>query len=161
MTDTKSELTYTNEEGETVFTSTFLKNRGTCCKTNCLHCPYGFTAKNYNIEVVQMIDKQIKYANEIVRDTMPVEQSALTSQLLAGAFGNKEKIRIHHVTNTNFHNFAFGTFKGETCAVIEFSSKLSESTSEGPGASIPGRSVKKLFLKKEFQNQGLGPEHIV
>ncbi|MDH5582030.1 MAG: hypothetical protein OEY33_08980, partial [Bdellovibrionales bacterium] len=63
----------------------------------------------------------------------------------------KTKIGVHHVTDDNLNNFAFGQFKGIICAVIEFSNKLSESTS--------GRAVKELFLKKEFQNQGLGVEH--
>lgn len=152
MTTNDQELSYVNNEGETVYTSAFLKKRGTCCKTNCLHCPYGFTLKNFSIEVQEMNDKQIKFANEIVRDTMPVEQSALGASLLAGAFGKKDEIRIHHITKTNFSNFAFGLFKNEVCAVIEFSNKLSESHS--------GRPVKKLYLKKEFQNQGLGPEHV-
>lgn len=152
MDNKDSELTYTNDVGETVYTSAFLKKRGTCCKTNCLHCPYGFTLKNHSIEIVEMNNKQIKFANEIVRDTMPVEQSALGASLLAGAFGKKDEIRIHHITKTNFSNFAFGTFKGEVCAVIEFSNKLSESHA--------GRPIKKLYLKKEFQDQGLGPEHV-
>ena len=43
------ELTYENPEGYTVFTSQFLKNRGTCCKTACLHCPYGFTLKKHGL----------------------------------------------------------------------------------------------------------------
>jgi hypothetical protein len=153
MEEKKEELTYTNDDGDTVYTSTYLSNRGTCCKSNCLHCPYGYTLKNHSIEIVDLTDKHIRFANEIVRDTMPVEQSELTSSLLAGAFGAKDKIRIHHITKTNFSNFAFGTLKGVVCAVIEFSNKLSESNSGS-------RPVKNLYLKKEFQNQGLGPEHI-
>lgn len=43
------ELTYETPEGYTVFTSQFLRNRGTCCKTACLHCPYGFTLKKHGL----------------------------------------------------------------------------------------------------------------
>ncbi len=152
MSDASNQLTYLNEDGESVFTSTYLKNRGTCCRTNCLHCPYGFTIKNHPIEIVEMTTKQMKYANEIIRDTQPVEQDELTTSLLAGAFGAKDKIRIHHITNTNLSNYAFAVFKDVACGVIEFSNKLSESAS--------GREIKNLYLKKEFQNQGLGVEHI-
>lgn len=152
MSENKEDLTYTNKEGSTVYTSAYLRKRGTCCKTNCLHCPYGFTLKNHQIVIHELNNKQIKYANEIVRETMPVEQSALGASLLAGAFGKKDEIRIHHITKTNFSNFAFAMFKDEVCGVIEFSNKLSESSA--------GRPVKKLYLKKEFQDQGLGPEHI-
>lgn len=152
MTDEKSELTYLDEDGNTVFTSTFLKNRGTCCRTECLHCPYGFTLKNHPIKIVEMEAKHIKFANEIISESKPVELSDLSLSLLSSAFGNKKKVRVHHITEDNINNFAFGEFKEKICAVIEFSNKLSESTR--------GRSIKDIFLKKEFQNQGLGIEHV-
>jgi hypothetical protein len=44
------ELSYLTPEGHTVFTSTFLKNRGSCCRSACLHCPYGFTLKKYRLQ---------------------------------------------------------------------------------------------------------------
>lgn len=156
----KNELSYENEKGEIIYTSQFLKNRGTCCRTNCLHCPYGFTLKNFHIELSQINDKQIKFANEIIRDSKPVEQSELSSMLLAGAFGKKDKIRIHEVTKTNVINYLFGLFKGEVCAVIELSNKLSESTRETSNPLLNGRNIENLYLKKEFQNQGLETHHI-
>lgn len=152
MSHNENELSYTNENGDTVFTSAYLKKRGTCCKSNCLHCPYGHTLKNFPIELVEIQTKQIQFANEIVTDSNPVELSDLSMSLLASAFGKKDKLKVQHITIDNIHNFAFGQFKGTICAVIEFSTKLSESKS--------GRSVKELFLKKEFQDQGLGIEHI-
>lgn len=98
-----------------------------------------------------MEQKHIKYANEIIRDSKPIEVSDLASSILASGFGKKAKIGVHHITEDNLNNFSFGRFKGVICGVFEFSTKLSESTS--------GRAVKELFLKKEFQNQGLGIEH--
>ncbi len=44
------ELSYVNSEGHTVFTSQFLKNRKTCCKTGCLHCPYGYSIKKWGLQ---------------------------------------------------------------------------------------------------------------
>ena len=152
MQDEQQDLTYTNEAGEEIYTSTYLRNRGTCCKTNCLHCPYGFTLKNYQIEILPMEEKHIKYANEIIKDSKPVELSDLSSSILAAGFGKKDKINIYDVSIENLNNFAFAQFKDEVCGVIEFSNKLSESSS--------GRGIKDLFLKKEFQNQDLGIEHI-
>jgi hypothetical protein len=32
---------YYNEFGYFVFTESYLKQRGHCCKNNCKHCPYG------------------------------------------------------------------------------------------------------------------------
>jgi hypothetical protein len=153
MSDKENEFTYKNDAGEEIYTSTYLRNRGTCCKTNCLHCPYGYTLKNYSIELFAIEEKYIKYANEIIRDTKPVELCSLSLSILAEGFGKKDKVTAPYVTLDNFNNFAFGLFKGEVCAVIEYSTKLSESTS--------GRRVKELYLKKEFQDQGLGKEYII
>ena len=46
----QKELSYTTAEGYTVFTSHYLKNKGTCCKSACLHCPYGFTLKKHGLK---------------------------------------------------------------------------------------------------------------
>lgn len=42
--------TYLDAEGNTVFTSAYLKARGSCCKTGCLHCPYGHTLKKLGLQ---------------------------------------------------------------------------------------------------------------
>lgn len=152
MTDNKNSLTYINDAGKEVRTSTFLRNRGTCCKSDCLHCPYGYTLKNHAIEILPIEEDHIKYANEIIKDSRPVEVSSLAQSILAQGYGKKVKVTEYYVTLDNLQNYAFGQFKDEICAVIEFSTKLSESAS--------GRSIKELFLKKEFQDQGLGIEYI-
>ena len=77
----------------------------------------------------------------------------LLQQSPVQASDQKDKIRIHHITKENFTNYSFARFKEEISGVIEFSAKLSES-------AVGGRSIKTLYLKKEFQNQGLGIEHI-
>lgn len=45
----QKELSYQTPDGYTVFTSHYLKNKGTCCKSACLHCPYGFTLKKHGL----------------------------------------------------------------------------------------------------------------
>jgi hypothetical protein len=44
------ELSYINTDGYVVFTSDFLKNKGTCCRSACIHCPYGFTVKKHGFQ---------------------------------------------------------------------------------------------------------------
>jgi hypothetical protein len=51
------ELSYTSPEGHTVFTSQFLKNRGTCCKSACLHCPFGYTLKKCGLRFQDVSEK--------------------------------------------------------------------------------------------------------
>ena len=33
---------YINEDGNYVFTKEYHIKRGHCCKSGCLHCPYGY-----------------------------------------------------------------------------------------------------------------------
>ena len=33
---------YINEHGNWVFTASYHKKRGYCCKNGCKHCPYGY-----------------------------------------------------------------------------------------------------------------------
>ncbi len=33
---------YTDAQGRFVLTEKYLRERGTCCKNGCRHCPYGF-----------------------------------------------------------------------------------------------------------------------
>jgi hypothetical protein len=33
---------YINEDGNYVFTREYHLKRGSCCKNNCLHCPWNF-----------------------------------------------------------------------------------------------------------------------
>ncbi len=62
------ELTYLNDEGNTVFTSFFLKNRKFCCKTACLHCPYGFTVKKHGIQFLDVIDNDRTKVDAILEE---------------------------------------------------------------------------------------------
>lgn len=53
----QNELSYLNSQGFTVFTSTFHRKRGYCCKTGCLHCPFGFTYKKLGFEFEVLSEK--------------------------------------------------------------------------------------------------------
>lgn len=73
----KAEISYTNEDGKLVFTSTYLKNRGTCCKTACLHCPYGFTTKKLGIQFRQVDASE----EEKVQDYISLSQTPIDLSL--------------------------------------------------------------------------------
>ena len=60
-------LTYTNEEGFMVFTSEHLRKRGHCCKSACLHCPYGFTLKKHGLQFEEF-DNDSSYLTELGLD---------------------------------------------------------------------------------------------
>lgn len=77
----KAEISYTNEDGNLVFTSTYLKNRGTCCKTACLHCPYGFTTKKLGIQFRQIDpSEEEKMQQYIALSTTPIDLSLFPAE---------------------------------------------------------------------------------
>lgn len=130
-----SDLTYENEEGNTVYTSQFLKNRGSCCKTNCLHCPYGTTLKNCGLQFKQLELKDAALANSIITSNSS-EESSLSASLLTEAFGNKKKTQV---TKFNFKDFYFVLIKDVVAGVAK-----------------KGRlQLKEVFLKDHFHDQGL------
>jgi hypothetical protein len=62
----EKELSYLSPEGHTVFTSRFLKNRGSCCRSSCLHCPYGLTVKKLGIQFDSVDSSQTALIEEIM-----------------------------------------------------------------------------------------------
>lgn len=128
-------LTYENEKGENVFTSKFLSNRGTCCKTNCLHCPYGATIKNLGLQFVEVSVSDLEKAQKIISDN-DQNPSELSGMLLTSAFGTKKKISI---TEKNFSKFKYIFIKGVLC-----------------GLAYKGiTEVKEIYLLDQFKDQGI------
>lgn len=45
-----SDLYYETKEGYRVFTEKYHLQRGYCCKSDCIHCPYGYNTKTDSIK---------------------------------------------------------------------------------------------------------------
>lgn len=63
------DLSYLSPEGFTVFTSQFHKNRGTCCKSACIHCPFGFTLKKLGLKFIDIDAKNLSEIEKISLET--------------------------------------------------------------------------------------------
>lgn len=63
----QKELSYLTPEGHTVFTSQFLKNKGTCCKSACLHCPYGYTLKKLGLQFTDLSEADSELIEHIMQ----------------------------------------------------------------------------------------------
>jgi len=50
--ETVEGVDYYLEEGNMVFTSTFLLKRGYCCNSGCRHCPYGDDPPKLAIDII-------------------------------------------------------------------------------------------------------------
>ncbi len=64
----EKELSYLTNEGHTVFTSYYLKKRGTCCKSACLHCPYGYTLKKLGLQFQTVEEKDFSLVETILSE---------------------------------------------------------------------------------------------
>lgn len=64
----EKELSYLTPEGYTVFTSQFLKNRGTCCRSACLHCPFGYTLKKHGLQFLAVTENQHEIIESILAE---------------------------------------------------------------------------------------------
>jgi hypothetical protein len=51
-----SENYYIDINGNTIFRSEFYKNKGRCCKSSCLHCPYGHTLRTQGLSLKKIND---------------------------------------------------------------------------------------------------------
>lgn len=71
-------LSYLSEDGRTVFTSQFLKNRGTCCKSACLHCPFGYTLKKLGLQFREVTEADASQVESIIQESgmTPIEWRA-------------------------------------------------------------------------------------
>lgn len=101
------ELSYSTPEGHTVFTSTFLKNRGTCCRSACLHCPFGFTLKKHGLQFHEVGEEDTAILEQLLRDTdqanFPWSEFSFEHIRLISLKGNvcgvffKTKLQIKHL----------------------------------------------------------------
>ncbi len=90
------ELSYINSDGYVVFTSDFLKNKGTCCRSACIHCPYGFTVKKHGFQF---------------RDCVVGDESLLETML-------KESNETLDWKTFDYQNIKFIILKNQLCGVL-------------------------------------------
>lgn len=135
-----SELTYVNDQGLDVYTSTYLSNRGSCCKTNCLHCPYGFTLKNNPLEFETVLEDTISLAQSIIDKNSEPKKESISESLLSSAFGAKKK--VFPITISNMQRYKLIKLKGQLCGVLKMGTLVGV----------------ELYLEDHFKEQGLDLE---
>lgn len=132
-----AELTYTNESGDSVKTSQFLKNRGSCCKTSCLHCPYNFTLSKHGLEFKVLESADMGIAQSIIDENSPKEDNSVSASLLASAFGSTAKKDI--ISKFQLDKYFFVSLNGTICGL----------------AKVGNLGLSALYLKEHFKDQGL------
>jgi hypothetical protein len=137
-----TDLSYTNKDGDSVHTAQYLKNRGSCCKSTCLHCPYGFTLEQFSLQFKALDKNDIRMANQIINGGEEQEEFDIVESLLASAFGNPQKLK--KISSYNMDQYRLVILKNEICGLIKMG-KL---------------QISELFLKTHFDNQNLTLEEI-
>jgi len=109
--------------------SSFLRKRGSCCKSNCLHCPFGRTLREIGVKIIAQDSTSIEVINHLISKLIP--QNPVTNSLLAGAFGKQE--------NYNNDQAYLLSLKDIPCGI----------------AYVEGNKLIKHFLLDEFSDQGI------
>ncbi len=128
---------YINKNGDCVFKAEYYKQRGTCCRSGCLHCPFGFTLKKFGIEALKIDDESIAqeakelYTNKVCKDSV-------TASLLSGAFGGTKTL------DYNNQNYLALTLKGYFCGLAE----------------LKNERLSEFYLNDYFSNQGISEVHV-
>ncbi|MBT4792514.1 MAG: hypothetical protein HON90_13160 [Halobacteriovoraceae bacterium] len=127
-----SKKDYLNKQGHLVFTSEYHLSRGSCCKSSCLHCPYGHALKKENLTLEELNSSNLDDA-KIIYDKYFL-RSKITENLLSSAFGSND-------SKSEFDNDTFKVLllKNTVCGIVE----------------IENKSVKALYLADYFEQQGI------
>lgn len=122
------DLTYIDDDGNTVFKTQFHRNRGRCCKSTCLHCPYGTTIEKLGLKFENSNETKTK---ELFDKLYVIDD--FTSNLMGNAFGNVKKIKFDAT------EFYILYLKGVECGI----------------AQVVDRKVKSFKLLEHFLDQGI------
>jgi hypothetical protein len=129
---------YALPDGRSVFTSEFLTIRGTCCKSSCLHCPYGFTLDSFGIEFQESLDKD--FIDKVLKDNG--EGQDYTSRMLQQNLGNKR-------------SFDLSKYSDDQVIMLEMKTTLCGFI------IIEENEVTQMFLEAHFKNQGITLEKVI
>lgn len=129
-------LSYEDEFGNTIFTSEFYKRRGSCCKSGCLHCPYGYTLNKIGIKLNAINSKNKRIAKSFFDKY--INKSNFASSLLEGAFGAQKSA-------WDEKNFLLLTLKDRVCGLLEVDKK---------------GEYKSHYLHPMFKDQGINDTYL-
>jgi len=109
--------------------SDFLRKRGSCCKSNCLHCPFGTTLRNIGVKIIPLNDSNKSLIETLISSFAPSD--SISHSLLSSAFGKQPSFDI------KFSNLL--TLKEIPCGI----------------AYIENNKLIKHYLLEEFSDQGI------
>lgn len=127
------ETHYMSAEGKRIATADHHRNRGTCCKSGCLHCPYGTTIERFGLVFHNLEGEKLEQAQAILAK----KDKGVAQMLLQQAFGNRRN--FPHITKDNAAQFRLFDLKGYYAGI----------------AQIEDEKVKRIHLLPYFDDQGI------
>jgi hypothetical protein len=130
----EDELSYSLPDGRLIFTAEYLLRKRACCKSSCLHCPYGHTLKNFGLKFrpYHATDDE-KIHSILACNGFSVDY---VSSLLSAASGMKKK--TFDIKN-HAKNMQVILMKDFICGFIV----------------IENNAISQFYLDKHFKKQGL------
>ena len=133
------ELSYINEQGDNVYTAQYYLNKGYCCKSNCLHCPFGTTVKNLGIQFTDVSETNFELAQSLIKQNIQ-DVPNVSNSLLDSAFGGKKKKLV--LTKDNMQSFKLCFLKEQVFGIIQ----------------VGKFQCQELYLHQKFKDQGLNKD---
>lgn len=107
------------------------RQRGRCCKSLCLHCPYEYTTDNLDFEFQRIDSSNLAHAKKLLDEARP---KGVASLMLMQATGDKAV----NIDELNMHTFYIFRLKSFECGLFRV---------EGETANI--------YLLQDFNDQGI------
>jgi hypothetical protein len=130
----EDELSYSLPDGRLIFTADYLLRKRACCKSSCLHCPYGHTLKNFGLKFrpYHATDDE-KIHSILACSGFSVDY---VSSLLSAASGMKQK---KFDISANASKIQMILLKDFICGFIV----------------VENNVISQFYLDKHFKKQGL------
>lgn len=130
---------YFDSDDNRVLTSHFLQKRGHCCRSSCLHCPYGHTLNTIGLEFKNYKNEKA-LLNEALRDNGYNLEQNFVNDLLSEALNEKTKeVDLFELIDEGIHLIYL---KEIYCGFMS-------------------KQTKKLFLKLQFKYQGITEQAVL
>jgi len=127
---------YITNDGLRIWTSEHLLKKGACCRSSCLHCPYGHTVKTIGLNISDYDDSYLEEMNQILEAQGHKKSQNIALRLLEEINEQKEQIELFSMDKGLIRIIKLKDF---FCGFIFLSNG----------------KVDQLFLKSEFQFQGI------
>ena len=119
------------------------RQRGRCCKSLCLHCPFEYTTEHLKFEFQQVDSTCLDDAKQILQKSQP---QGIASLMLMQATGEKS-VRIDDQNMSSFYIFSL---KGFTCGLFRLEA---DKPSIYLLEDFNDQGIDKLMVQDHFQRQ--------